>query len=182
MKKLMLILIGAFISVSLFAQWSNPVDYGGGTTQRTVIQKTLPAGVTFYKYTGVTADTTGAEQDSLFFEILSNKNAPLTCNARLEFDTIQIATDGEVYAVSLQGKVFENDTWTSIKDETSKFGDISLYEPSTSLADSANQVTINNGNSDNYYRYFRVLIANDATLNAGNKAVIDYVIFNLYER
>jgi len=180
MKRLILFL-GLFLS-ALFvqAQWSNAVDYGDGTTQRTALQRTLPKGVTYFKYKCVAADTTGSKQDSLFFEILANKNTALTCNARLEFDTIKVSD--EKYAVTFQGKVFENDTWTSIKAETNKVTSLSLYEPETSMVDSTGVPNAMIGSGDNFYRYFRILIANDGTVTAGSKAVVSYAIFKLYER
>lgn len=166
----MLILLGlVFISANLLAQ----------VTAKTCDQHVMGAKRTYYKYTGVAADTCGTEQDTLYFEIQANKNTALTCNARIE---VTRTGSTETYGLDLEGKVFANDTWTKIVENNAASASVSLYEPSTSLVDSVNQATINSGNSDNYYRYFRVFVDNDGTCGAADKLTIDAVIFKLYER
>jgi len=186
MKRLAIILLTVFLSVFFVqAQWENEVDYGDGTTQRTAVQMTLAEGVSYYKYTGVAADTAGTEQDTVFFEIFSNKDCALTCNARVEATRTGTTDD---YEISLQGKVFENDSWTSINDQASQTASVSLYEPETSLVDTLDTNTTGTvanaipGSADNFYRYFRVLVATDGNCAVTDKLTVNYVIFKLYER
>ena len=166
----MLILLGImFIGANLLAQ----------VTMRVVDQHVLSARKTFYTYTGVAADTVGTDKDSLYFEIQVNKNTPISFAARIEV-TQTGATDN--YGMDLEGKVFENDYWTKILELASQNVDTSLYEPSASLVDSINQATINSANSDNYFRYFRVLIHSDGDVLPGDKLTIDYIIWKFWER
>lgn len=153
-------------------------------TARTAVQRTLSKSATYYKYTGVAADTCGVEQDTLYFEILSNKKVPVTCNARAE---VTRTGTSETYGIDLEGKVFENDTWTTINENNAQTASLSLYEPETSMVDSTEttHVGVANampGSGDNFYRYFRVFIDNDGTCAAGDKLTVDYIIFKLYER
>jgi len=171
MKRLILFLGLILLSVAtMFAQ----------TTARTAVQRTLKKGVTYYKYTGVTADSITNYQDTLFFEILSNKNTPVTCNARIEFTVGE--SEAEDYEIRLQGKVFENDTWTSLVDSTAQTASLSLYEPETSMVDSTGVPNAMPGSGDNFYRYFRMVLANDGDFTATDTCNVDYVIFKLYER
>lgn len=174
MKRLIGILVLLFVAVSFIA---------AQVTARTAVQRTLKKGVTYYKYTGVAADTCGTEQDTLYFEILSNKNVPVTCNARAE---VTRTGSTETYGIDLEGKVFENDTWTTISENNAQSASKSIYEPETSMVDSTGfeHVTAHAmpGSGDNFYRYFRVFIDNDGTCGAADKLTVDYVIFKLYER
>lgn len=176
MKRLILFLGLILLSATMFAQ----------VTARTALQRTLPKGVTYFKYTCVAADTCGVEQDTLYFEILSNKNMPITCNARVEATR---SGTSETYGIDLEGKVFENDTWTTISENNAQTASISLYEPETSMIDTINTSASTGttahalpGSGDNFYRYFRVFIDNDGTCAAGDRLTINYVIFKLYER
>jgi len=175
MKRLIGILVLLFVAVSFIA---------AQVTARTAVQRTLRQGVFYYKYTGVAADTCGVEQDTLYFEILSNKTGPVTCNARAE---VTRTGTSETYGIDLEGKVFENDTWTTIVENNAQTASLSIYEPETSMVDTleATHVGVANampGSGDNFYRYFRVFIDNDGTCAAGDKLTVDYIIFKLYER
>lgn len=174
MKRLIGILVLLFVAVSFIAAQA---------TARTAVQRTLKKGVTYYKYTGVAADTCGTEQDTLYFEILCNKNVPVSCNARAEV-TRTGTTD--TYGINLEGKVFENDTWTTIVDNNAQTASLSLYEPETSMVDSTGFELVTAhampGSGDNFYRYFRVFIDNDGTCAVTDKLTVNYVIFKLYER
>jgi len=143
------------------------------STARTADSHVLPIKRSFYEYTGVAADTAGTSQDTVYFEILTNKNVPLVCNARIEFTRTGSSED---YEIRLQGKVFENDTWTSIIDSLAQTASLSLYHPDVEVE--ATQA----GSVDVFYRYFRILIANDGTCAAGDRATIDAVIWKFYER
>ena len=172
MKRLILFLGLMLLCVTMFAQ----------VTARTALQRTLKKGVTYFKYTCVAADTCGTEQDTLYFEILSNKNVPVTCNARAE---VTRTGSTETYGIDLEGKVFENDTWTKIVENNAQTASKSLYEPETSMVDSTGLVDPANampGSGDNFYRYFRIFIDNDGTCGDADKLTINYAIFKLYER
>lgn len=170
MKRLIGILVLLFVAVSFIA---------AQVTARTAVQRTLRKSLTYYKYTGVAADTCGTEQDTLYFEIFSNKNVPVTCNARAE---VTRTGTTETYGIDLEGKVFENDTWTTIKENNAQTASLSLYEPETSMVDSTGVADAMIGSGDNFYRYFRVFIDNDGTCGAADKLTVDYIIFKLYER
>ena len=163
MKKLMLIFLGLVFSVCLMAQvtWLESDDH------------VLSPKKTYYKYTGTAADTCGTEQDTLTFTVLTNRNVPVVANCRIELTRTGSAED---YEIRLQGKVFENDTWTSLIDSTAQTASVSLYHPDVEVE--ATQA----GSVDVFYRYFRLLIANDGTCGAADKATVDYVIWKFYER
>ena len=148
-------------------------------TARTSDQHVLPAKRTFYEYTGVAADTCGTEQDTLKFEIEINKSCPVNFNVRIELTRTGSA---ETYNIDLEGRRFDNDAWTKIVELAGQSASVTIAEPSTSLVDSINQVTINSGLSDNFFRYFRLQIDNDGTCGAADKATVDAVLWKFYER
>ncbi len=167
MKRLILFLV-IFLS-ALFVQ----------AQVREALSRTLPKGVTYYKYTGVAADTLGADLDTITFVILSNKNTPVAVAARIEVTVGESET--EDYEYRLQGKIFENDTWTSLVDSSAQTGDVTLYTPNVSLNDTTGGAAIS-AFTNQFYRYFRVLLATDGTCTAADTLEVDYVIFKLYER
>ena len=170
MKKLMLFILGiVFIGANSLAQ----------VTARTVDQHVLPAKRTFYEYTGVAADTCGTEKDSLYFEIEINKSTPVNFNVRVEVSRTGTTA---VYDIDLEGKRFENDSWSKIVELATQSASVTIAEPSTSLVDSINQVTINSGASDNFYRYFRILVNNDGSCEAADQLLVDAIIWKFYER
>ena len=148
-------------------------------TARTADSHVLSAKRTFYEYTGVAADTVGAGMDSLSFNIEINKSGPVNFNVRVE---VTPKGSSEDYEIDLEGKVFENDSWVKIVELTSQTASVTIAEPSTSLVDSVNQVTINSGASDNFYRYFQVIIQNDGTCAATDNLAVDAIIWKFYER
>ena len=168
MKKLIIFLGLILISATVFAQ-----------TARTADSHVLRASRTFYEYTGVAADTVGVDMDSLSFEIQINKNTPVNFNARVE-----VARKGEVstYFIDLEGKRFANDSWSKIVELAAQTASVTIAEPSTSLVDSVNQVTINSGASDNFYRYFQILIRNNETVAATDNLKVDAILWKFYER
>jgi len=175
MKKLIIFLGLILMSAAIFAQ----------VTAVTRVSKVLRSGVTYYKYTGTALDTCGYEQDTLYYEVLSNKNTPLTCNARVEADTIGSGAGSENYGARLQGKVFENDSWANISPASDSIkcnSGASLYELETSMVDSTGVADAMPGSGDNYYRYFRVFINNDGTCAKGDRLNVNAVIFKFYER
>lgn len=175
MKRLIGILILLFAAISFIS---------AQVTARTAVQYTMRKGATYYKYTGVAADTCGTEQDTLYFEILTNKDVPVTCNARAE---VTRTGSAETYDMDLEGKVFENDSWSKIVENATQTASLSFYEPETSMVDTVSNVPHGVGNAmpgsgDNFYRYFRVFIGNDGTCGAADKLTVNYVIFKVYER
>jgi len=175
MKRLIGILVLLFVAVSFIS---------AQVTARTAVQHTMRKSATYYKYTGVAADTCGTEQDTLYFEILSNKSVPVTCNARVE---VTRTGETETYDIDLEGKVFKNDSWSKIVENATQEASKSMYEPETSMVDTleATHVGVANampGSGDNFYRYFRVFVGNDGTCGNADKLTVNYVIFKLYER
>jgi len=164
MKKLISILfVFALFSAYVFSQ----------PTHRDADSKVLKAGQFFYEYTGVAADTCGTEQDSVIFEVLTNKPTPLNVAVRVESTR---TGNSEDYEISLQGKVFENDTYASLIDSTAQTADLSLYHPDVEVdVTQAASVTP-------FYRYFRVVVANDGTCAVTDKLTIDAVIWKFWER
>lgn len=152
-------------------------------TARTAVQRTLSNRATYYKYTGVAADTCGTEQDTLYFEILTNKHVPTNVNARIEATR---TGSTETYDMDLEGKVFENDSWSKVVENATQVASKSLYQPETSLVDSTGSLnTLGDpmpGSGPNFYRYWRVFIGNDGTCGAADKLTVDYIIFKVYRR
>ena len=153
-------------------------------TARTAVQRTLSNRATYYKYTGVAADTCGTEQDTLYFEILTNKHVPTNVNARIE---VTRTGTTESYDMDLEGKVFENDSWSKVVENATQSASKSMYQPETSMVDSleCTHVGIANampGSGPNFYRYWRVFIGNDGTCGAADKLTVDYIIFKIYRR
>ena len=164
MKRLIsIIFVFAFFGAMVFSQ----------PTHRDADSKVLKAGQFFYEYTGVAADTCGTEQDSVIFEVLSNKPMPLNVAVRVESTRTGTTDD---YEIRLQGKVFENDTYASLIDSTAQTADLSLYHPDVEVdVTQAASVTP-------FYRYFRVVVANDGTCAVTDKLTIDAVIWKFWER
>jgi len=148
-------------------------------TARTAVQRTLSNRATYYKYTGVAADTCGTEQDTLYFEILTNKHGPTNVNARIE---VTRTGSTESYDMDLEGKVFENDSWSKVNENATQTASLSLYQPETSLSDSTGVADAMPGSGANFYRYWRVFIGNDGTCGAADKLTVDYIIFKVYRR
>jgi len=164
MKRLISILfVFALFSAMVFSQ----------PTHRTADSKILGAGKFFYEYTGVAADTCGTEQDSVIFEVLTNKPMPLNVAVRVESTRTGTAED---YEIRLQGKVFENDTYASLIDSSAQTADLSLYHPIV-IVD-----TTQAASTTAFYRYFRVVVANDGTCGVADKLTIDKVIWKFWER
>ena len=170
MKKLMIFLGLILMSATMFAQ-----------TTKTCVSKVLRPGVSYYEYTGTSSDTLGVDRDSLYFEVLTNKSVPVACAARIE---ITMGTsDAENYEYYLQGKIFENEDWNAVSIDSSiaATGDVTLYTQNVSLNDTSggSAVTVLN---DQFYRYFRVLLATDGAFTATDTLNVDAVIFKFYER
>jgi len=170
MKRLLFFISFLFIAAGLFAQ----------STARTALSRTLRSGVSYFEYTGVAADTVGTDQDSLFFEITTNRDSPINVAARIEVTRTGSTDD---YEYKLQGKVFENDVWPtatalplSVDSANAQTGDLSLYHADVEVdATQAASVTP-------FYRIWRVVIAGDGTVAAADKLTVDKIIFKIWNR
>lgn len=166
MKKIIAILIGFVFAVSAFGQ----------ADARTADSRTLKGAQFFYEKAAIAADTVGTKQDSVIYEILVNKNTPVAIAVHVEA-TRKGTTDD--YEVRLQGKVFENDAYTSLVDSTAQTfatGKLSLYMPDVRID------TVQNANRGPFYRYFRVVLASDGTVAAADKLTVTKVQWKVWER
>lgn len=155
----------------------------GQVTARQVVTKSLNRNATYYEYTGVAGDTLGTEQDTLYFTILPNKHGPVNVNARIEGSRTG-STD--TYDMDLEGKVFENDSWTKVDENATQVASLSLYQPETSLVDSTGFELVTAhpmpGSGPNFFRYWRIFAGTDGTVATTDKFTITKVIFKVYER
>lgn len=105
MKKVIL-LLAAFIVLVANAQ------------ERTITKQWLPKENTYYKYTGVAADViNGSTYDTISFIISLDKGSPISGVYTKTWFTL-VGTADTTIACALYGKVFEDDTWTSIATGT----------------------------------------------------------------
>lgn len=106
MKKLIALLFLTFFAISTFSQ------------ERTLSTYRLPKSQTYYKYTAVGADTLKYEtQDTIDIPIYVNKDYPVQFYANFNVDTI--GDNDFKLQVKVLGKVFEDESWTAITDDTS---------------------------------------------------------------
>jgi len=164
MKKLLGILFFILISAYTFAQ------------TKTAVSHTMRSGDTYYEYTPKAAEYMGGTAtlgyDTLYFEVLANKNGPVNCNVRVEL-TVVGTTD--TYDIDLQGKVFENGTYAALIESATN-------SATKELSDTTSFGAPYDALPAAFYRYYRIIINNDNARSAGDSAVIDKVIFKFYER
>lgn len=166
MKKIIAILIGFVFAVSAFGQ----------VTARTADSRTLKGAQFFYEKAAIAADTVGTGQDSVIYEILVNKNTPVAIAVHVAATRTGTADD---YEVRLQGKVFENDAYTSLVDSTAQTfatGKLSLYMPDVRID------TVQAASRPPFYRYFRVVLASDGTVAAADKLTVSKVQWKAWQR
>jgi hypothetical protein len=166
MKKIIAILIGFVFAVSAFGQ----------VTARTADSRTLKGAQFFYEKAATAADTVGTGQDSVIYEILVNKNTPVAIAVHVAATRTGTTDD---YEVRLQGKVFENDAYTSLVDSTAQTfatGKLSLYMPDVRID------TVQAASTPPFYRYFRVVLASDGTVAAADKLTISKVQWKVWQR
>ncbi|MFA5458871.1 MAG: hypothetical protein WC261_14715 [Synergistaceae bacterium] len=166
MKKIIAILIGFVFAVSAFGQ----------VTARTADSRTLKGAQFFYEKAAIAADTVGTGQDSVIYEILVNKNTPVAIAVHVAATRTGTADD---YEVRLQGKVFENDAYTSLVDSTAQTfatGKLSLYMPDVRID------TVQAASTPPFYRYFRVVLASDGTVAAADKLTVSKVQWKVWQR
>jgi len=83
------------------------------------------------------------------------------------------------YEVRLQGKVFEDDAYTSLVDSTARTfatGKISLYMPDVRID------TVQAASTPPFYRYFRVVLASDGAVAAADKLTVSKVQWKVWQR
>ena len=166
MKKIIAILIGFVFAVSAFGQ----------VTARTADSRTLKGAQFFYEKAATAADTVGTDQDSVIYEILVNKNTPVAIAVHVAAKRTGTTDD---YEVRLQGKVFENDAYTSLVDSTAQTfatGKLSLYMPDVRID------TVQAASRPPFYRYFRVVLASDGTVAAADKLTVSKVQWKVWQR
>lgn len=166
MKKIIAILIGFVFAVSAFGQ----------VTARTADSRTLKGAQFFYEKTAIAADTVGTGQDSVIYEILVNKNTPVAIAVHVAATRTGTTDD---YEVRLQGKVFENDAYTSLVDSTAQTfatGKLSLYMPDVRID------TVQAASKPPFYRYFRVVLASDGSVAAADKLTVSKVQWKVWQR
>lgn len=166
MKKIIAILIGFVFAVSAFGQ----------VTARTADSRTLKGAQFFYEKAATAADTVGTGQDSVIYEILVNKNTPVAIAVHVAATRTGTADD---YEVRLQGKVFENDAYTSLVDSTAQTfatGKLSLYMPDVRID------TVQAASKPPFYRYFRVVLASDGAVAAADKLTVSKVQWKVWQR
>ncbi len=163
MKKIVLIFIVMFIGVSAFSQ------------DRTVT-RTLSTDQTVLDYTGTADDTIGVDdQDTLAFVVTANKSRPVLYNIQIDLEDAESVTGD--YDVTLEGKVFSTDIWTTIDDtNTAESGDVNL----SFYSDLSAVIDTTSADSEPFYRYFRIVI--DGADVSGGSAKVNYVYWKFYER
>ena len=166
MKKIIAILIGFVFAVSAFGQ----------VTARTADSRTLKGAQFFYEKAAIAADTVGTGQDSVIYEILVNKNTPVAIAVHVAATRTGTTDD---YEVRLQGKVFENDAYTSLVDSTAQTfatGKLSLYMPDVRID------TVQAASTPPFYRYFRVVLASDGAVAKADKLTVSKVQWKVWQR
>jgi len=166
MKKIIAILIGFVFAVSAFGQ----------VTARIADSRTLKGAQFFYEKAAIAADTVGTGQDSVIYEILVNKNTPVAIAVHVAATRTGTTDD---YEVRLQGKVFEDDAYTSLVDSTARTfatGKISLYMPDVRID------TVQAASTPPFYRYFRVVLASDGAVAAADKLTVSKVQWKVWQR
>lgn len=178
MKKLFAFLFLLFFAVTVFAQ------------ERTLSTYNLPEALTYYKYTGVAADTLMyGTQDTIDIPVFLNKEYPVQFYANFNVDTI--GDNDFKLQVKVLGKVFEDESWSAITDGTSatitangtNFAIYSISNPSYSMAASVDTFLVAAGDSliknvartvtqtysAHYYRYllFRLILSDTSTTGDG---------------
>ena len=173
MKKLIIFLGLILMSAAMFAQ----------VTAITAESINMPKNETYLSFKVAAGDTCGVEQDTVYYEVLSNKVKALSVNAHI---TGTRTGTTEYFGMTLEGKVWASDSYTKIDSINTGLVagefEYEMHELSISLSDSVNQKTINSGLSDNFYRYFRIMVTNDGTCTVGDLFTPSVVEIKLYER
>jgi hypothetical protein len=162
MKKLIFIFIAfAFLTASL----------AGQSKTKTANSYVMSAGKTYYEYVPKKTDYIGPHgYDTLYFEILTNKNVPTNCNIRVD---VTRAGTTDTYDIDLEGKLFEGSTYAKIIESAANTASKELADTTrTSLTQSP----------AGFFRYYRIVVNNDNAIAATDSLIINKVSFKLYER
>lgn len=163
MKKLIFIFISmAFLVASATGQ----------SKTRTVVSHVMKAGQTYYEFVPRASDYIGGKNgyDTLYFEIVTNKNVPTNCNIRV--DVTRVGTT-DTYDIDLQGKLFEKSTYAALIKSATNTASKELSDTTKVHA---------TGAPSKFYRYYRVIVNDDDSVVATDSLVINKVSFKLYER
>lgn len=115
MKKFILFLMLAFVSIVSFAQ----------------TKATTFSGSTYYYEFSMTAGDTIIASTNKWYQVLLNKPEPIRASVQVDLDSISgNGTD----TIALQGKIFSGDAWTTIADTIySGTGNVTLNGTSADL-------------------------------------------------
>lgn len=173
MKKLFIFLFLSFLAVNLFAQ------------ERTLSTYNLPEALTYYKYTGVAADTLMyGTQDTIDIPVFLNKEYPIQYYAKFNVDTI--GDNDFKLKVAVLGKVFEDESWSAIaadsSDVTANGTDVVVYSKSNPSYSFGADSTITQTYGAHYYRYllFRLIVNGSTT--PGDGFTLNDMELKLFER
>lgn len=173
MKKLFIFLFLLFFAVTVFAQ------------ERTLSTYNLPEALTYYKYTGVAADTLMyGTQDTIDIPIFVNKEYPVQYYAKFNVDTI--GDNDFKLKVAVLGKVFEDESWSAIAaDSTAVTGngtDVVVYSTSNPIYTFAVDSTITQTYGAHYYRYLLFRLIVNSTTATGDGFTLNDMELKLFER
>lgn len=115
MKKFIILISFMLLSVAVFSQ----------SLTRSLI--TLPENTTYYKYTGATADTMTATQDTLRYQFFVNKDYPVLFYVNA-FLNKRVGKDTTV-TCHVYGKVFSGQAWTLISAATATSAVVNTNTP-----------------------------------------------------
>ena len=148
---------------------------------KTCVFKVLSAGVTYYEYTPIAAQYIGGHKlangtrgyDTLYFEVVPNKNVPTNCNARIE--VVRVGST-DTYDMDVQAKLFANGTYAALTESAANVTHKELLD-TTRIFGGVKHVR-----ADKYFRYFRVIVNDDNACAVTDSLRITKVIFKFYER
>jgi len=163
MKKLMILFVMMFVTLGLSAQI---------TSSHEAASRNLSKSATYYEFTGSWV-VGGVTQDTLYWELFTNKDEPTNVNARVEL-TRKGTTD--TYDIDLQGKLFENSTYAAIVESASNTATKELTD--TTRYAGINQTAL----PATYYRYYRVVVNDDNDCAATDSITITKVAFKVFPR
>lgn len=173
MKKLFAFLFLLFFAVTVFAQ------------ERTLSTYNLPEALTYYKYTGVAADTLMyGTQDTIDIPIFVNKEYPVQYYAKFNVDTI--GDNDFKLKVAVLGKVFEDESWSAISADstavTDNSTDVVVYSTSNPIYTFASDSTITQTYGAHYYRYLLFRLIVNSTTTTGDGFTLNDMELKLFER
>jgi len=161
MKRLFILLALMMIGFGLNAQI---------TSSHEADSRNLSRSATYYEFTGSWV-VGGVTQDTLYWELFTNKDGPTIVNARVEL-TRKGTTD--TYDCDLQGKVFENGTYAALTESAANTASLELTDTTRVVSSEGNAP------ASTYYRYYRVVFNDDNACAATDSVIITKVAFKVY--